>query len=170
MIDMTRDRAPDLEWRMGDAANLPVSDNGGFTVVVCQQGLQFFPDRAAGLAEMRRVLAPGGRLAVSTWRSDEEMAVPRAFRAIANEGFVRTLTMASIENWDWRDDFLDVDVPLLVIHGAGDPMPMESAHEWVEAFSESRLVVLEGAGRKPYLERPKEFVGAIEEFLRHLDP
>jgi proline iminopeptidase len=90
--------------------------------------------------------------------------------ARANEAFVRTLTMASIENWDWRDDFSDVDVPVLIIHGYGDPMPMESAHEWVEAFSDSRLVVLEGAGHKPYLERPKEFVGAIEEFLRHFDP
>ena len=36
--------------------------------VLCQQGLQFFPDRAAAAREMRRVLAPGGRLALSVWR------------------------------------------------------------------------------------------------------
>jgi len=83
MVDVARNRAPDIDWRVGDAANLPVNENGGLTVVVCQQGLQFFPDRMAALAEMRRVLAPGGRLAVSTWRSDEEMPVLRALRAIA---------------------------------------------------------------------------------------
>jgi SAM-dependent methyltransferase len=83
MIDVAREQAPDLEWRVGDAASLPVTESDGFTVVVCQQGLQFFPDPIAALAEMRRVLGPGGRLAVSTWRSDEEMAVLRELRAIA---------------------------------------------------------------------------------------
>jgi SAM-dependent methyltransferase len=37
--------------------------------VCCQLGLQFFPDRAAALAEMARVLVPGGRLVVMVWRS-----------------------------------------------------------------------------------------------------
>lgn len=83
MIDVARSRAPDIEWRVGDAASLPVTENGGFSVVLCQQGLQFFPDHMAALAEMRRTLAPGGRLAVSTWRSDEEMPVLRSLRAIA---------------------------------------------------------------------------------------
>ena len=32
-------------------------------------GLQYFPDRPAALAEMARVLAPGGRLAAMVWRS-----------------------------------------------------------------------------------------------------
>lgn len=36
-----------------------------FNVVLCQLGLQLFPDRPAALAEMRRVLAPTGRLLVS---------------------------------------------------------------------------------------------------------
>jgi SAM-dependent methyltransferase len=36
-------------------------------VVLCQQGLQFFPDRAAAAGEMRRVLRPGGRVAAAVW-------------------------------------------------------------------------------------------------------
>src|SRR5262245_7272062 len=32
------------EWRTGDAAALPF-ENAAFDVVVCQQGVQFFPDR-----------------------------------------------------------------------------------------------------------------------------
>ena len=38
-------------------------------VALCQQGLQFFPDKALALREMRRVLARGGRLALSVWNN-----------------------------------------------------------------------------------------------------
>jgi len=59
-----------VEWREGSAVKLPFPD-GAFDLVLCQQGLQFFPDRPVALREMRRVLAPGGRLALSVWRSIE---------------------------------------------------------------------------------------------------
>jgi ubiquinone/menaquinone biosynthesis C-methylase UbiE len=57
-----------VEWREGDANALPC-DNATFDVVFCQQGLQFFPDKAHALREMHRVLAPEGRLALSVWRA-----------------------------------------------------------------------------------------------------
>jgi ubiquinone/menaquinone biosynthesis C-methylase UbiE len=38
-------------------------------VILCRQGLQFFPDRLAALCEMHRVLAPDGRVLLSVWRS-----------------------------------------------------------------------------------------------------
>ena len=56
---------------------------GEFDVVVCQQGLQFFPDKSAATRQMRRALAERGRLAVSTWRSDEEHPVLRELRRVA---------------------------------------------------------------------------------------
>jgi ubiquinone/menaquinone biosynthesis C-methylase UbiE len=59
-----------LEWRQGDATALPFQ-NASFDVVCCSQGLQFFPDRAAALGEMFRVLAPVGRLALAVWRGIE---------------------------------------------------------------------------------------------------
>jgi ubiquinone/menaquinone biosynthesis C-methylase UbiE len=55
-----------IEWREGDAQRLPLPDCT-FDLVLCQQGLQFFPDRPAALREMRRVLVPGGRVAVAAW-------------------------------------------------------------------------------------------------------
>jgi SAM-dependent methyltransferase len=54
-----------IEWHVGDAASLPFPD-ASYDVVLCQMGLMFMQDRPAALAEMRRVLAPGGRLVVNT--------------------------------------------------------------------------------------------------------
>jgi ubiquinone/menaquinone biosynthesis C-methylase UbiE len=58
---------PAITWQRGDAHELPFP-NESFDVVFCQQGLQFFANGATALAEMRRVLMPQGRLAVSVWR------------------------------------------------------------------------------------------------------
>ena len=46
-----------------DGQALPLRD-GSFDAVVCQLGLQFFPDPARGLGEFRRVLREDGRVAV----------------------------------------------------------------------------------------------------------
>jgi len=57
-----------IVWNEGTVTNMPFPE-GSFDVVLCQQGLQFFPDKAAALGEMRRVLTPAGRLVVSVWRA-----------------------------------------------------------------------------------------------------
>lgn len=59
-----------IEWLEGTAVSMSLPD-AAFDVVVCQQGLQFFPDKRAALQEMRRVLVPRGRLVLSVWRSVE---------------------------------------------------------------------------------------------------
>ncbi|MFQ5692095.1 MAG: class I SAM-dependent methyltransferase [Nitrospinota bacterium] len=59
-----------IEWQRGSADALGFAD-GSFDVVLCQQGLQYFPDKPAALREMRRVLVPGGRLALSVVRPIE---------------------------------------------------------------------------------------------------
>ncbi|WP_213959500.1 methyltransferase domain-containing protein [Variovorax sp. dw_954] len=62
-----------IEWRQADALHLPFED-ASFDVVCCQFGAMFFPDRAAGYGEARRVLKPGGRLVFSVWDRIEENA------------------------------------------------------------------------------------------------
>ncbi|WP_217573407.1 class I SAM-dependent methyltransferase [Mesorhizobium sp. GbtcB19] len=83
MLAVARTVAPDIDWRAGNASALPLHDKEQFDVIVCQQGLQFFPDKPAAAAEMRRALAQGGRLAVATWRSDEEIPFFRELRRVA---------------------------------------------------------------------------------------
>ena len=58
----------DIQWIVGDAANLPF-ETSTYDVVLCQQGLQFMPNRIAALNEVARVLRPGGRFVASVWKS-----------------------------------------------------------------------------------------------------
>lgn len=83
MLAVARTAAADIDWRAGNAGALPLREGEQFDVVICQQGLQFFPDKPAAAAEMRRALAKGGRLAVATWRSDEEVPFFHELRHVA---------------------------------------------------------------------------------------
>ncbi len=60
-----------VRWLKASAPEIPLPD-AAFDVVLCQQGLQQFPDQPAALTEMRRVLVPGGRLAISVWSQIED--------------------------------------------------------------------------------------------------
>ena len=55
-----------IEWHEGDAEALPF-DAGAFDVVLSQFGHMFAPRPDVALAEMLRVLRPGGRIAFATW-------------------------------------------------------------------------------------------------------
>jgi SAM-dependent methyltransferase len=65
MLEAARDRLGGRSfWSVAaDGQALPFKD-GSFDAVVCQLGLQFFPDPALGLLEFRRVLRIGGCAAV----------------------------------------------------------------------------------------------------------
>ncbi len=68
MLDVARTTVPEdakVEWHVRDAASLGFADSS-FDVVLCQMGLMFMQERAAALAEMRRVLVDGGRVALNT--------------------------------------------------------------------------------------------------------
>ena len=60
--------AATIDWQEGSVTEMPFND-ACFDRILCQHGLQFFPDKPLALAEMHRVLAPGGRLLVSVWRT-----------------------------------------------------------------------------------------------------
>ena len=61
---------PEIEWRQGSATELPFPDQA-FDVVCCEQAIQFFSDPVKALGEMRRVMGPGARAAVSVCRPIE---------------------------------------------------------------------------------------------------
>ncbi|RSD20896.1 class I SAM-dependent methyltransferase [Amycolatopsis eburnea] len=63
MLEVARTREParPVTLRQGDAQALPFED-ASFDTVVCTFGLCAIPDPATAVAEMARVLRPGGRL------------------------------------------------------------------------------------------------------------
>jgi demethylmenaquinone methyltransferase / 2-methoxy-6-polyprenyl-1,4-benzoquinol methylase len=63
MLERARRKAPAVDWVEGDALALPFGD-GSFDAVTIGFGLRNLADPALGLAELRRVLRPGGRVAV----------------------------------------------------------------------------------------------------------
>jgi ubiquinone/menaquinone biosynthesis C-methylase UbiE len=76
MLEAARENAAalglsNMEFRVADAEHLPFSD-GAFDRVTCRFGIMFFPDIAKAMAEIRRVLKPGGRVCFAVFGSLEE--------------------------------------------------------------------------------------------------
>lgn len=67
MLAVAREVTPEsagIDWYEANAEAIPLPE-GSFDVVLCQMSLQFMPGRVGALREMRRVLAPGGRLVLN---------------------------------------------------------------------------------------------------------
>jgi demethylmenaquinone methyltransferase/2-methoxy-6-polyprenyl-1,4-benzoquinol methylase len=63
MLERARRKSAEVEWLQGDALALPFSD-GSFDAATVGFGVRNLDDLERGLAELRRVLRPGGRLAI----------------------------------------------------------------------------------------------------------
>jgi demethylmenaquinone methyltransferase/2-methoxy-6-polyprenyl-1,4-benzoquinol methylase len=63
MLDRARAKAPALRWEWGNALELPYAD-GEFAAATVGFGARNFSDLERGLAEMARVVRPGGRVVV----------------------------------------------------------------------------------------------------------
>jgi SAM-dependent methyltransferase len=119
-----------IEWLERSALDLRLED-ASFDAVLCQQGLQFFPDKVIALKEMRRVLDHSGRLALSVWNSlglynsavgdalarlvNNEAAVRfNASRQVPTADDLRSLaTRAGFSAVDVRVSRIDVHLPRL---------------------------------------------------------
>ncbi len=70
----------EIDWHEGDVEKLPFADST-FDAVISQFGHIFAPRPAMALAEMLRVLKPGGTIAFSTW--PPELLTGRMFTLVA---------------------------------------------------------------------------------------
>lgn len=76
--------AAPIETAVASATELG-RDDGEFDVVLCQQGMQFFPDRPGAVREMHRVLRPGGVVGVAVWTPDHEVVPFGPMNAVLEE-------------------------------------------------------------------------------------
>ena len=71
----------EIDWHEGDVEQLPFSDSS-FEFVLSQFGHMFAPKPDVAIAEMLRVLKPGGTIAFSTW--PPELLIGRLFTLVAH--------------------------------------------------------------------------------------
>jgi ubiquinone/menaquinone biosynthesis C-methylase UbiE len=64
MLALARDKVPEAEFRTGDLTALPLDDDS-VDVAVCSLALTHLPDPAPAIAELARVVRPGGRVVLS---------------------------------------------------------------------------------------------------------
>src|SRR5262249_26707470 len=75
-----------IDWVECSADALQV-DSHVFDVIVCQQGLQFFPDKPAALREMKRAGRHGARVGVACWAPIETQPMFAAMARALDEYF-----------------------------------------------------------------------------------
>jgi SAM-dependent methyltransferase len=169
MVEVGRRRAAELgltnvEHRRMDAERLELADDS-VDGVICRFAYMLMADPGAALAETRRVLRPGGRLAFAVWRGPEQNPwVAIAGRVLAGQGLVPPpepgapgiFTLASEERLQsllLEAGFADVrtdDVPIVFI-AAGVDDYVASARDmggmfgraWGDASEEERAAITE---------------------------
>lgn len=158
MVDVARS-APggeDVEWVIGDGQELPFEDRS-FDLVLCQQGLQFFPDPVAGAAQMRRVLADGGRALAACWMVEPDSVfeqvvdVLRGFDADVAAGASQPFSMTAerLEQIFREAGFGEVEVAQVSGEGV-----WPSAEQAVRTFMEGTpLALMLGARERAEVER-----------------
>ncbi len=80
MLTVAARAVPDIRWIDGRAERLPL-DEDSVDRVLSQFALMFFTDPEQAVAEMSRVLRPGGRLVVATWA---EVGASPGYRAMVD--------------------------------------------------------------------------------------
>lgn len=67
--------------------------------------------------------------------------------------------------WDWREAVGALRIPVLIVQGTDDVLPLAAAREWEACLSDARLLELDGIGHVPWLEDPFSFFVQVESFL-----
>lgn len=92
-----------------DASELPFEDDS-FDVVTCLEALEFMPRPQAALAEMIRVLRPGGLL-LTTIRIDTRWMPGRTWSETRMRSELEALGMRDIDVMIWQEDYSQVWAP-----------------------------------------------------------
>ena len=85
------------------------------------------------------------------------------------QGFWKTqnIMMAdyATKKFDLRPSLAKLTIPTLIIHGDHDIIPLSTPQEIHAVMPTSKLVIIKDCDHFPFVEKPKEFFDAIDEFL-----
>jgi ubiquinone/menaquinone biosynthesis C-methylase UbiE len=116
-VEALRRHLPEVDARVAPAEELPWEDDS-FDASLAQLVVAFMSDAPAGVREMRRIVKPGGKVAVCMWdREEMEMlaAVSRTRQALASEGQLTDARYRSREEIEslFGDGFGDARIELI---------------------------------------------------------
>ena len=148
--------APAVLQQQGELIGLLLSGQSPDPVATCEQLFSiFFPAYfydAANTANMR------GRYCDTT---------PQGANLLLFALFAGRASLGP--DFDLAPMLANIQVPALVIHGEGDPIPFASTAGYADALPNGDLQVIQGAGHFPWLEQPAEFFTSVNTFLRRGD-
>jgi len=103
MLEMARKRVPAAEFVEGDAMKLAYAP-ASFDAVTMGFGILHVPDGAKAMAEVRRVLKPGGRFVYTLWHPPTiPSGIGYLFKAIADHGEMDAALPSGPGLFDWAD-------------------------------------------------------------------
>lgn len=124
-----------VSWQRGVAEELPFGD-ASFDRVVSQFGMMFFTDAEQAVAEMSRVLAPGGSVAVAVWASLEDTPGYLAMAGLLADLFDRDTAQALYAPYSLGDpervpELMAGSFPDVSVTGNDGVARFESIDAWV---------------------------------------
>ena len=100
--------------------------------------------------------------------TDPEFKIPEELKETAFNETAYQQTLATIGNWDFKEEVAKLTHPVLILWGENDPFGLPMAEATKNALSNARVkfVVLKGCGHY-WQECPDEFFSHIRAFLKH---
>jgi len=127
-----RNSPASIRFELAEAERLPF-DAGAFTLVICSLALSHFREPEAALAEVMRVLAPGGLLAACSWGAE------------------------------WSNPANDIAVQILDEVAPREPFPRGAVNESTWRDADGSAAVLGSAGFGAVTVRTEAFAGAYRD-------
>lgn len=117
-----------IDFRQGDATNTGLP-SGSFDAVVCVFGVFFVQEMASFVADMWRLVAPGGTLAITTWGPELFEPANSLFWAAVRD--VRPALYKAFNPWD---EITTPDALTRLFDAAGIPSATAEAHTGWQAL------------------------------------